>query len=119
MNVNERQLISTRHASAQSSRVSGDCGVLLYSSRPSSAQVSFARESGLGVADVQAVGKVGFEIDVVRVGQLMWDSVTVVMLVCFVVTVVKMVVVVTSFTRVKVLVDCKLAVPGMALYHLC
>lgn len=81
MNVNERQLISARHARAQSSRVSGDCGVLLYSSRPSSAQVLFARDFELGVADVQAVGKVGCEIDVVRVEQLFWDSVTVVMLV--------------------------------------
>lgn len=68
---------------------------------------------------MQAAVKVGFEIDVVLVGQLIWDFVTVVVLVCFVVTVVKMVVVVKSFTCVKVLVDCKLAVPGSALYHLC
>lgn len=70
MNVNERQLVFARHADAQPSRVSGGCGVLLYSIRPSSAHVSFAGGYGLGVADVQSAEEVGVELDVMLVRQL-------------------------------------------------
>ena len=45
----------------------GDCKVLLYSSRPSSAHVSFAGGFGLGVADVQDVEGFGVELEVVLV----------------------------------------------------
>ncbi len=86
--MNERQLVSARHAIAQSSRVSGDCKVLLYSSRPSSAQVLFAGGFGLGVAEVQDLREAGLELDVLLVRQLLGNVVTVVVLVCFVIAVV-------------------------------
>lgn len=70
MNVNERQLVSARHAVAQPSRVSGGCGLLLYSSRPSSAHVSFAGGCGLGIADVQSAEEVGVELGNMLVWQL-------------------------------------------------
>ena len=89
MNVKERQLLSVRHASAHPSRVMGDRKVLLISSRPFSAQVLLAGGFGLGVADVQAADEVAVEVKgVVVVGQLVWNAVTVVVLVCFLSTVV-------------------------------
>ncbi len=87
MNVNERQLLSARHAVAQPSRVSGGCGVLLYSSRPSSAQVSFAGGFGFGVADVQLVGDEGLAVDVLLGEQLTGDEVMVLVVVRFAVVV--------------------------------
>ena len=86
MNVNEKQLVSARHAAAQASRVSGGCELLLYSKRPSSAQVSFVGGFGLGVADVQDVEAVLLELDVWLVMQLIGNVVVVVVLVWFVVT---------------------------------
>ena len=81
MNVNERQLASARHAVAQPSRVSGGCGVLLYSSRPSSAHVSFAGGFGLGVADVQSAEEVGVEFGFMLVRQLIGKIVLVMVVV--------------------------------------
>ena len=81
MNVNERQLVSARHATAQPSRVVGDCKVLLYSSRPSSAHVLFAGGLGSGVADGQDVEEIGFELEVVLVWQLRANVVVVVVVV--------------------------------------
>lgn len=81
INVNERQVVSVRQATAQPSRVSGGCKVLLYSSRPSSPHVSFAGGFGLGVADVQDVEDVGLELCVVLLKQLIGASVIVVVLV--------------------------------------
>lgn len=81
MNVKERQLGSARHATAQSSRVSGGCKVLLYSNRPSSAQVSLVGGFGLGIADVQDVEEVGLELDVLLVRQRVGKVVMVVVLV--------------------------------------
>lgn len=84
MNVNERQLGSARQAIAQPSRVSGGCRELLYSSRPSSAQVLFAGGSGLGIADVQDAEEV--ELDFLLVRQPICDVLMVVVLVCFVIS---------------------------------
>ena len=81
MNVNERQLVSVRHASAQPSRVSADWTVLAYSKRPSSAQVSFVGGFGLGVADVQVVDELRVEVDVCVARQLLGKVVMVVVLV--------------------------------------
>lgn len=81
MNVNERQLVSARHATAQPSSVSGGCKVVLYSSRPSSAQVSFAGGFGLGVADVQDVEVVGLRPDGLLARQSIGDFVMAVVLV--------------------------------------
>lgn len=86
INVNERQLVSARHATAQPSRVSGGCKVLLYSRRPSSAQVSFVGGFGFGIADVQDVEEVLLELDVLLVMQLIGNVVNVVVLVLFVIT---------------------------------
>lgn len=83
MNVNERQLLSARHDIAQPSRVSGGCGLLLYSRRPSSAHVSFAGGFGLGVADVQGADEVGVELACLLVKQLVGRVVVVMVLVCF------------------------------------
>lgn len=77
MNVNERQLGSARHATAQPSRVSDGCGELLYSSRPSSPHVSFAGGFGLGVADVQGAEGVGVELACLLVRQLLGKVVVV------------------------------------------
>lgn len=79
--VNERQLASARHATAQPSRVVGDCKVLLYSSRPSSAHVSLAGGFGLGVADVHDVEEFGVELEAVLVWQLRANVVIVVVIV--------------------------------------
>ena len=87
MNVNERQLLSARHAVAQPSRVSGGCGVLLYSRSPSSAQVSFAGGFGFGVADVQLAGDDGLEVDVLLGEQVMGDAVMVLVVVRFAIVV--------------------------------
>ena len=81
MNVNERQLESARHAVAQPSRVVGGCGVLLYSSRPSSAHVSSAGGFGLGVADVQSAEEVGVELGFLLGRQLIGKSVVVMVVV--------------------------------------
>lgn len=81
MNVKERQLVSARHAAAQSPRVSGGCGVVLYSSRPSSAHVLFVGGLGLGVADVQDLEEGGLEPAIVPGWQLVGDTVTLVVVV--------------------------------------
>ena len=81
MNVNERQLGSARHATAQPSSVSGGCGVLLYSRRPSSAHVSFAGGFGLGVADVQSAEEVVVELGCLLEKQLIGKVVVVMVLV--------------------------------------
>ena len=79
MNVNDRQLVSARHATAQPSSVVGGFKELLYSSRPSSAQVTFAGGSGFGVADVQGVEEgAGLELDFLPERQLMGSFVMVV-----------------------------------------
>lgn len=79
--MNDRQLLSARHATAQPSRVSGGRKVLLYSSRPSSTQVSFAGGLGFGVADAQDLEGVGLELDILVVRQLIGHIVMVVVLV--------------------------------------
>ena len=63
----------------------GDCKVLLYSSRPSSAHVSFAGGFGLGVADVHGVVGIGVELEVVLVWQLRGNVVVVVVVVVVIV----------------------------------
>lgn len=73
--------MSARHAIAQPSRVLGGWKVLLYSSRPSFAQVSFEGGFGLGVADVQDVEEIRLEVDVLLVRQLIGNVVMVVVLV--------------------------------------
>ena len=55
--------------------------MLLYSRRPSSAQVSFAGGLGLGVADAQDVEEAELEVDVLLVVQLIGNAVMVVVVV--------------------------------------
>ena len=59
--------------------------MLLYSRRPSSAQVSFASGLGLGVADVQDVEEVAMEVDALLVVQMIGNAVMVVVVVWFVI----------------------------------
>ena len=59
--------------------------MLLYSKRPSSAQVSFAGGLGLGVADVQDVEEVEMEVDALLLVQLIGNAVMVVVVVWFVI----------------------------------
>lgn len=51
--------------------------MLLYSRRPSSAQVSFAGGLGLGVADVQDAEEVEMEVDALLVVQMIGNAVMV------------------------------------------
>ena len=67
--------MSVRHASAQSSRVRGDCMVLLYSRRPSSAHIAFVGGFGLGVAEGQDVGPVKLGLALALARQLADKSV--------------------------------------------
>lgn len=58
---------------------------MLYSSRPSSAQVSFAGGFGLGVANVHDVGEAGLEDEAVLVWQLIGNAVMVEVVVCLII----------------------------------
>lgn len=59
--------------------------MLLYSRRPSSAQVSFVGGLGLGVAEVQDVEEVEMEVDALLVVQMIGNAVMVVVVVWFVI----------------------------------
>ena len=59
--------------------------MLLYSRRPSSAQVSFAGGLGLGVADVQDIEEVEMEVGALLVVQMIGNAVMVVVVVWFVI----------------------------------
>lgn len=65
-NVKDKHSLLLIHAEAQPSRLSGDCKVLLYSSRPSSPQVSFV--GGLGFAVAEAHGEDPDDVVIVEDG---------------------------------------------------